>query len=104
MRMFTITAAVVALVAGTVALALPASAAGVSSCRSEKMLNSRGVLVERVDLFAKTIAIQLRQRGYDVDTVQSWGGCVKAYINDPGGGSHMAFFDPDTLAPLDPNS
>lgn len=104
MRMFRVTAAIVALVAGFVALALPASAAGVSSCRSEKVLGPRGVLVERVDLFATTIAQQLRQRGYDVDSVQSWGGCVKAYINDPGGGAHMEFFDPDTLAPLDPNS
>ena len=104
MRMLNTTAAIVALVAGTVALALPASAAGVSTCRSEKVLGPRGVLIERVDLFADSIAQQLRQRGYNVESVQSWGGCVKAFIDEPGGGSHMAFFDPDTLAPLDPNT
>lgn len=89
----------VALAGAAVAVA-PAAAASVASCQTEKVLGPRGVLVDRIDLFKDTIAMQLRQRGYDVESVQGWGGCIKAFINEPGGGSHMAFFDPDTLEPL----
>lgn len=83
--------------------ALPASAAGVGSCMSEKILGSDGLYHEKVELFANTIAMQLRQQGYNVESVQPWGGCVKAFITEPGGGSHMEFFDPDTLQPLGTN-
>jgi hypothetical protein len=91
--------------AGGIALAslgaaLPATAASVASCQTDMVLGPRGVLVDRVDLNKEIIAMQLRQRGYNVESVQGWGGCVKAFITDPGGGSHMAFFDPDTLEPL----
>ena len=82
---------------------LPAAAAGVSSCMSEKILGSDGLYHEKVEIFAATIAMQLRQQGYNVESVQPWAGCVKAFITDPGGGSHMEFFDPDTLQPLSTN-
>ncbi len=79
---------------------LPALADSVASCRRETVIGPDGIRIDRVQAFADTIALQLRQRGYDVDYVEPWGGCVRAYIIDPGGGEHMAFFDPDTLEPL----
>lgn len=81
-------------------VAAPALAAGVASCQSTKVLGPNGVYIDSIDANADGIAMELRQMGYDVESVQGWGGCVKAFITDPNGGSHMAFFDPDTLQPL----
>lgn len=88
---------------GAAAFALPATAASVASCQSDKVIGPNGIPVDRIQLFADTYAIRLRQLGYDVERVEPWGGCVKAFVNDPGGGSHMQFFDPDTLEPLSTN-
>lgn len=81
----------------------PALAASVATCQSEKVLGPKGVLIDRIDANADGYAMELRHRGYRVESVQGWGGCVKAFITDPDGGSHMEFFDPDTLAPLATN-
>jgi hypothetical protein len=81
----------------------PAVAAGVASCMDEQVLGADGLYHEKVAVFADTIMMTLRQQGYDVESVEPWGGCVRAFITDPGGGSHMAFFDPDTLQPLSTN-
>jgi hypothetical protein len=91
--------------AGGLALAslgatLAAGAASGASWPNDRGLGPRGGVVARIDHNKEIIAMQLRQRGYNVESVQGWGGCVKAFITDPGGGSHMAFFDPDTLEPL----
>ena len=88
---------------GVTGMAAPALAAGVASCQSTKVLGPNGVFIDSIDANADGIAMELRQMGYDVESVQGWGGCVKAFITDPGGGSHMAFFDPDTLQPLTTN-
>jgi hypothetical protein len=88
------------LAVGLAATVAPAAAASVASCRSDMVLGPNGKLVSSVDLRAESIAMALRQQGYDVDSVEDWGGCAKAYINDPGGKSHIQMFDPDTLAPL----
>ncbi len=96
-------AAVVALAAGAAALALPASAASVASCQRQTVLGPNGVYIDAIEASADTIAIELRQRGYNVDTVGPWGGCVKAFINDGGGRQHMEFIEPDTLEPLTTN-
>jgi len=78
----------------------PVMAASVASCRSDQIELSNGQMVSRIEYNADTIAMQLRQRGYNVDQVEDWGGCIKAFVDDAGGGSHIAFFDPDTLQPL----
>jgi hypothetical protein len=93
---------VLALVAA-LGLSAPALAGSVASCQSTKVLGPNGVLIDSIDANADGIAMELRQMGYNVESVQGWGGCVKAFITDPGGGSHMAFFDPDTLEPLTTN-
>jgi hypothetical protein len=74
-----------------IAAAAPASAAPLSpvpSCSSTTDIN------QNVDL----IRLQLQGAGYDVDRVEEWNGCVRAYVEDAnGGGQHTAYFDPDTL-------
>jgi len=80
--------------------ASPASAESVASCRGEMTYTPDGRLVDAIDYNADTYAILLRQRGYNVESIEGWGGCVKATISDAGGRSHFEFFDPDTLEPL----
>lgn len=94
-----------ALVLATVPMlaSLPAQAESVASCRTERVLGPNGFYIDPIVLNADTIALQLRENGYNVDSVESWGGCVKAYIIDPDGHQHIAFFDPDTLQPLTVN-
>ena len=91
------------LALATGGMALPAAAASVATCQKDTVLGPDGVYIDRVQAFADTIAMELRQQGYNVESVEPWGGCVKAFITDPGGGSHMQFFDPDTLEPLSTN-
>jgi Peptidase propeptide and YPEB domain len=74
------------------AAAAPASAApfsgSVPSCSSSTDIN------QNVD----QIRLQLRGAGYDVNQVEEWNGCVRAYVeNANGAGEHTAYFDPDTL-------
>ena len=88
---------------GVAGMTVPALADSVASCQSTKVLGPDGVPIDSVDANADGIAMELRQMGYKVESVQGWGGCVKAFITDPDGGSHMAFFDPDTLQPLTTN-
>jgi hypothetical protein len=77
---------------------LPANAASIASCHEDKIELSNGGRVSRIDLFADEIAMELRQRGYDVESVQDWGGCIRAFMNNAHG--RMEYFDPDTLEPL----
>lgn len=100
---FSFAALILAAVLGVGGVTVPAFAASVATCQSEKVLGPNRVLIDRVDANAEGYAMELRQRGYRVESVQGWGGCVKAFITDPDGGSHMEFFDPDTLAPLSTN-
>ena len=78
----------------------PAAADSIASCRGEMFRLPNGRLVDRIDHFADNYVILLRQRGYNVESVEGWGGCVKATISDPGSRSHFEFFDPETLEPL----
>jgi len=93
-------AVLLALGAASAGCAAPAMAASVASCHEEKVLGPNGVPVNRIQLFHREIAMELTQRGYNVDRVEPWGGCVKATIIDANGSMHMQFFDPDTLEPL----
>ena len=43
--------------------------------------------------FAKTL---INYQGYSVDRAEEWGGYVRAFMND----GSMAFFDQDTLKPI----
>lgn len=81
----------------------PATAASVASCMSQKILGADGLWHEKVEVFADSIAIALRRQGYDVERVEPWAGCVRAFVRQPDGGTRMQFFDPDTLAPLTTN-
>lgn len=40
---------------------------------------------------------RLRANGVDATNVDMWNGCVRAFVNLPGGGSHFEFFEPSTL-------
>ena len=99
MKKMSIVAALGVLVGGAT-LSLPAFADSVASCRGDTVTLRDGRKVETINYNADAITAQLKSRGYDVEGVESWGGCVKAFVNEPGGGSHIAFFDPDTLEPL----
>jgi hypothetical protein len=96
-------AMLLALAAGCAGASLPAAAASVANCNDEKVIGPDGTYIDKVQAFADTIAIELRQQGYNVESVEPWGGCVRAFISDGGGRSHMQFFDPDTLEPLTTN-
>jgi hypothetical protein len=77
-------------IAGIAATA-PASAAPLGSvpyCSSDADINGNTAGIKQ----------QLRGYGYDVQSVEEWNGCVRAYVANPNGaGEHMAYFDPDTL-------
>jgi hypothetical protein len=85
---------------GAIAFSLPALAQSAANCRPEMVIGPDGRLVDQIELNKDQIALLLRQRGYDVDGVESWGGCIKAFVNEPDGSSHIGLFDPDTLQPL----
>ncbi|HVW93267.1 MAG TPA: hypothetical protein VHB74_11755 [Devosia sp.] len=102
-RFLPLLTAVLAATLCTASLALPARAASVASCQSEKVRGPNGLWIDRVEVFAQQYAMRLRQLGYNVERVEPWGGCVRAFIDDGGGRSHMAFFDPDTLEELSTN-
>lgn len=89
-----------ACLVGTLGGALPAAAQSVANCRPDMVIGPDGRLIDRIELTKDQIKLQLRQLGYDVDGVESWGGCIKAFINESNGTSHIGFFDPDTLQPL----
>ena len=95
-----ITAMVIVGLGASGASILPAAAQNIAACQSEKVLNGNGVYVDRVQVFAGSIATLLRQQGYNVSSVEPWGGCVRAFITQPGGGTKFQYFDPDTLQPL----
>ena len=88
------------LAGGTTA---PARADSIASCRSESIEFPNGRKVSRIQLQADLYVARLRRLGYDVDQVEDWGGCVKAFVGQPGGRSRIMFFDPDTLEPLSTN-
>jgi len=83
--------------------AAPALAASVASCQQEKVLGPNGIWVDKIQVFHNEIAMELRQRGYNVDRVEPWSGCVKATVIDADGSLRMKFFDPDTLEELTTN-
>jgi hypothetical protein len=95
--------ATVGILLGGLVLATPVLAGSTADCRTEMIELPNGHMVDRIELQADLITAQLKRRGYDVEGVESWGGCVKAFVNEPGGSSHIMFFDPDTLEPLSTN-
>ncbi len=101
MNKISLIAAMIVIGFGAVATATaPVLAAGVGSCQSEKIRNADGVFVDKVQIFANSIKMTLRQQGYNVSSVEPWGGCVRAFITTPDGGTKFQYFDPDTLQPL----
>jgi len=96
-------AALLVLGAASLGGAAPALAASVASCQQEKVLGPNGIWVDKIQVFHNEIAMELRQRGYNVDRVEPWSGCVKATIIGADGSLHMQFFDPDTLEELTTN-
>jgi hypothetical protein len=78
----------------------PAAAASMATCQSEKVLNDNGVFVDKIQLYRDTIAMRLRREGYNVSSVEPWGGCVRAFVTMPDGSTKNQFFDPDTLEPV----
>jgi hypothetical protein len=43
---------------------------------------------------------QLQQMGVDATRVESWNGCLRAYVRNSTGGEDMRYFDPNTLEPV----
>ena len=84
-----------ASVAG-IAAAAPASAAPLNP-GSVPYCDSGG----SIDANSATIKQSLRSLGYKVNSVEEWNGCIRAFVENANGrGEHMAYFDPDTLAPI----
>jgi hypothetical protein len=81
------------------AAAAPASAASINAgsvpaCSSSVDVN------QNID----QIRLQLRGAGYDVNQVEEWNGCVRAFVENANGrGEHMAYFEPDTLELITPS-
>lgn len=78
------------ITAAAPASAAPLNGGGVPSCSSSTDINQN----------SDQIRLQLRGEGYDVNQVEEWNGCVRAFVQSANGGEHMAYFDPDTLQPL----
>ena len=70
-------AALVLIGLGLAASVQPAAAASMATCQSEKVLNENGVFVDKIQLYRDTIAMRLRREGYNVSSVEPWGGCVR---------------------------
>jgi hypothetical protein len=43
---------------------------------------------------------QLQQMGVDATRVESWNGCLRAFVRNSSGGQDMRYFDPNTLEPV----
>lgn len=41
--------------------------------------------------------IQLRREGVNTNRVEFWNGCLRAFVQQPGGGETMEFYDPHTF-------
>lgn len=85
---------------GASAAIAPSSAQNFAQCRTNKTLLPNGRYINDIVLNQDSILAGLRQRGYDVDRIEPWNGCVRAFIIQPNGGTRMMYFDPDTLQPL----
>lgn len=81
---------IAALAIGFAGIALPAMAQSVPYCDSTTDVTAN----------SDQIAQALRGEGYNVDTVDQWGGCARAFIVQSDGSELMMFFDPDTLMPV----
>jgi hypothetical protein len=46
---------------------------------------------------ANLAMIQLRREGVDTDRVEFWNGCLRAFVQQPGGGETMEYYDPHTF-------
>jgi hypothetical protein len=53
--------------------------------------------------FKGIISGELAAKGYKVSGIDSFGGCVRAYITGPDGSTHMAYFTPNSLKRIDIN-
>ena len=81
-----------------IAAAAPASAASLNRssvpyCQSDASIDANSASIKQT----------LRGLGYNVNSVEEWNGCIRAFVeNSNGRGEHMAYFDPDTLELITP--
>ena len=88
------------LAASLLAVASPAFAVPFCSGGGTGLQLKYGVLTEeeRLSFYEQ----RLRAAGYDISDARFWNGCIRAFIRDQTG-THMIFFDPDTLAEVPVN-
>ncbi|MET3926589.1 PepSY domain-containing protein [Devosia sp. 2618] len=70
-----------------------------AQAQSEMACNASHSIVGREN----TISRQLERMGYDVQSVEAWNNCVRAYLVNPDGSLEMAFFQPGSLTRININ-
>jgi hypothetical protein len=73
------------------AQSMPAACSAPNSNRTTDPINSD----------PEHIIASLRAKGVKVSRIESFGGCIRAYVTDANGAEAMAYYNPDTLEPLD---
>lgn len=97
--------AAMGLVASMVAAPMPAWAAFCANEGPQAPLtvvddNGVGKLVVDVQAQADLDRRRLREVGVPVVNTERWNGCIRAFVEDAGGGRSMVLFDPVSLNPL----
>lgn len=83
-----------------IAAAIAASSLGVVALPAQAATSHAGVTCDRGASIAGNkdlITQELRAKGFNVESVESWNNCVRAFIVQPNGSLSMAFFEPGSL-------
>lgn len=62
--------------------------------------NGERVLIPDTDAQADYDLTRLRQQGVAATSVERWNGCLRAFVQQQGGGETMEFYDPSSLRRL----
>ncbi|HEY4200990.1 MAG TPA: hypothetical protein VGM83_10550 [Devosiaceae bacterium] len=100
MRKFALAAA--GLVILTVGAAAPAMAApyctgGFNGMQMRSGLGQQNILSTDEDAQLNVYKAQLRQQGVDVARLETWNGCLRAFVRQADGSQTQQFFDPGSL-------
>ena len=86
-----------------VALALLAAAASPALASTESVFGNANPTEDQLQFIKSSIVHQLKDQGVNATDVAEWGNYIRADVTSPDGTSHVRFFDPDPLHPVDLN-
>jgi len=95
---FIVPAALLALTLSSgAALAVPYCTPHASGFSFKGGFGNSGLPKRDYDSENQTYAMELARRGYDTTRVETWNGCIRAWVRNGAGGEDMMFFDPNTF-------